>query len=57
MIGMAIKANLISGFDSPFGITLDGAGHLFVVDNGPGTIGEYDASSGVAINAQGSTFA
>jgi hypothetical protein len=45
-----LKAGLVTGLGSgPDGIAVSGA-DLFVVNNGSGTIGEYDAATGSAVN-------
>ena len=48
--GTTVNASLISGLTEPFGIALDGAGHMFVTDYAGGTIGE-DNLDGTAVNA------
>jgi hypothetical protein len=48
--GATINSALVSGLIDPRDIALSG-GHLFVSDNGPGTLGEYDAVTGAPINS------
>jgi hypothetical protein len=53
--GAAINASLVTGLSNPFGLAVDGSGHLYVAsansgNSGSGTIGEYNASTGAAIN-------
>jgi hypothetical protein len=45
-----INASLVSGLADPDAIAVSG-GNLFVTTSGPSIIGEYNASTGAAINA------
>ena len=45
------NAALVTGRNPPFGVALDAVGNLYVSDDNTGTIGEYSASTGIAINA------
>ena len=48
--GTLVNASLITGLNAPFGLALSG-NSLYVVNFVNGSVGEYDATSGVAINA------
>jgi DNA-binding beta-propeller fold protein YncE len=50
--GNLLNATFIStGLSTPVGLALDFSGHLFVVNNSTGLVGEYNATSGALINS------
>jgi hypothetical protein len=51
-------STFISGLSTPYGIALDGLGHLYVANQGgTGAIGEYYTSNGTAVNTSLTTVA
>lgn len=48
--GAAINATLVTGLSTPQAFTLDGLGHMYVVNDGTGTIGKYN-TDGSVVNA------
>ncbi len=48
--GGPVNANLVTGLIYPQGVATSG-GHVFVVDNRAGTVGEYDGITGAPVNA------
>ena len=51
--GATASPTLVSGLNAPDGIAVSGA-NLWVVNNGSGTIGEYNAATGATVNARSS---
>lgn len=48
--GAAINDTLVTGLSTPQAFTLDGLGHMYVVNDGAGTIGKYN-TDGSVVNA------
>jgi streptogramin lyase len=49
--GATVNAALVTLSSPAVAVSLDGSGHLYVLNNNSGTVGEYNASTGAPINA------
>ncbi|MGC3992081.1 MAG: hypothetical protein QM796_20785 [Chthoniobacteraceae bacterium] len=49
--GVLVYSSIVPGLNKPTSLVLDAAGHLFIISEGSGTVGEYDPILQTTINA------